>query len=669
MRDYRADIDGLRAIAVLAVILFHADLPIPGGFVGVDVFFVISGYLITGLVAADLQTGRFSLSRFWERRIRRIWPAALATIAAALAVGWLVMLPQDYRRLSVEAIAQLAMAANVFYWYTIDYFSPVAELRPLMHTWSLAVEEQFYILHPLVLAAAFRLGRRRCLAVLMSLALASLATSILLLERWPMTVFYLLPCRAWEMLLGAIVAIAAGAPRESAESPAARADEPAAARPATERRWIGELLGAAGLVLIVLPCLAYDRRTPFPGLAALPPCIGAAALIVAGAMWPSCSVSRLLALEPLRVVGLASYSLYLWHWPVLAFLRYCLGSPLPGAWIAVALVLTAVLGALSWRFVETPFRRLRPAPALRRTGLAAAAASIALGMSAAAIRNSGGVPGRFRADMLALVEPFCTDREFVRHVPTPESPTFPPIGADSSDPCKCFLLWGDSHGMAASPAIDAAAREAGVSGIAALVGGTVPLPGFPRPANVAGPLGGHPGETDRWGESVMQWIRTCRPRHILLCGRWSVHVTTPVAAQAVRDSLLRLRSVCDESDTHVWLLLEVPNQDRMPDPRQRILSLHWLGRELVPVGVDRQSHARAQRVVRDLFEPLAGERLHILDLADPFFDADGVSRVGPESGPWWYANADHVSPTGARDVLEPLLRPLFQRIAADCARR
>jgi peptidoglycan/LPS O-acetylase OafA/YrhL len=669
MRDYRADIDGLRAIAVLAVILFHADLPIPGGFVGVDVFFVISGYLITGLVADDLQAGRFSLGRFWERRIRRIWPAALATIAAALAVGWFVMLPQDYRRLAVEAIAQLAMAANVFSWYTIDYFSPAAELRPLMHTWSLAVEEQFYILHPLVLAAAFRLGRRRCLAVLAALALASLAASILLLDRRPMTVFYLLPCRAWEMLLGAIVAVAAGGPRTTLDAADDRADGEAAPSSAAHRRRLGELVGAIGLALILVPCLAYDRRTPFPGLAALPPCLGAAALIVAGTTWPGCGVSRLLALGPLRAIGLASYSLYLWHWPVLAFLRYCLGTPLPTAWIVVALVLTVVLGVLSWRFVETPFRRMRPAPAVWRTGLVAAVASLALAACSLAIRNAGGVPGRFRAESLALVQPFCTDWESVRHVPTPESPAFPAIGAESSDPCKCFLLWGDSHGMAISPAIDAAARDAGVSGVAALVGGSVPLPGFTRPANVEGPLGGRAGETDLWGDGVMSWIRTCRPRHVLLCGRWSVHVATPAAARAVKASLLRLQAVCDESDAQVWVLLEVPNQERMPDPRQRVLSLHWLGRELAPIGVDRQEHARSQQVVRDLFTPLAGGRLHLLDLAEPFFDADGVSRVGPESGPWWYANADHISPSGAREVLEPLLRPVFQRIAADCAER
>jgi peptidoglycan/LPS O-acetylase OafA/YrhL len=680
MRDYRADIDGLRAIAVLAVILFHAGLPIPGGFVGVDVFFVISGYLITGLVADDLQAGRFSLGHFWERRIRRIWPAALATIAASLAVGWFVMLPQDYRRLSVEAIAQLAMAANVFSWYTIDYFSPAAELRPLMHTWSLAVEEQFYILHPLVLAAAFRLGRRRCITVLSLLAMASLAASILLLERRPMTVFYLLPCRAWEMLLGAIVAIAAGGPRDaSTQQHVGAAPGTIGAHPAGPR-WIGDVVGAIGLALVLIPCLAYDTRTPFPGLAALPPCLGTAALIVAGGAWPACGVSRLLALAPLRAVGLASYSLYLWHWPALAFLRYCLGTPLPAAWIVVALVLTAVLGVLSWRFVETPFRRIRPSPSPWRTGLVAAAASLALATCSAAVRHAGGVPGRFPEETLALVQPFCTDWECVRHVPTPASPAFPAIGAASSDPCKCFLLWGDSHGMAICPAIDAAAREAGVSGVAALVGGTVPLPGFLRPANVEGPLGGRAGETDLWGDGAVAWIRTCRPRHVLLCARWSAHVATATtqdgraltqaaAAAALKDAIVRLRAVCDESGTHVWLLLEVPYQDRMPDPRQRVLAQHWLGRGLVPVGVDRRTHEAVQRGVLDLVEPLAGERLHLVDLAEPFFDADGVSRVGPESGPWWYTNADHISPTGAHDVLEPLLRPLFQRIAADCEPR
>jgi hypothetical protein len=294
------------------------------------------------------------------------------------------------------------------------------------------------------------------------------------------------------------------------------------------------------------------------------------------------------------------------------------------------------------------------------------------------IRSDGGVPARFSRESLALVQPFCTDWEYLKHMPKMTLPAFPQIGRRCSESCGCFLLWGDSHAMGLCPAIDAVARDEGLPGVAALIGGTVPLPGFLRPGDIEGPLGGHAGKTDIWGDLVVEWIRDCRPRHVLLCARWSVHVakvTTydgrvlrhEAATAALKDSLARLQAVCSESGTHLWLLLEVPDQVGMPDPRQRVLAWQWLGRSLSPLGVNRQTHASAQSCVQRLFDPLADERLHIFDLAEPFFDGDGISHVGPESGPWWYADTNHISPRGAQDLMEPVLRPLLRRIAADCA--
>jgi len=187
--NYRADIDGLRAVSVVAVILFHADYGVPGGFVGVDVFFVISGYLITRLIAADLDRGVFSLARFWDRRIRRIWPASLAMTMVVLAAAYALMLPKDLRSVASDAVANVAMLANIRYWYITNYFVVAADLRPLMHTWSLAVEEQFYVLFPLVMMLAWKRGRNWCLGVFTLLATASFVASAFVIDVKPMDVF------------------------------------------------------------------------------------------------------------------------------------------------------------------------------------------------------------------------------------------------------------------------------------------------------------------------------------------------------------------------------------------------------------------------------------------------------------------------------------------------
>jgi len=196
---YRPDVDGLRAIAVIAVIFFHGGLGMPGGFIGVDVFFVISGFLITKLIIKDLKKGTFSLANFWERRIRRIWPAAMVVTLGALVGGYLIMMPPAYKWLATDGIAQLAMLANVQFWRTTDYFGPAAETRTLLHTWSLAVEEQFYLIFPFILMFTWRYGRKVTLGTIATIMLGSFILSIWGVSTYPMAAFYLLPFRMWEL--------------------------------------------------------------------------------------------------------------------------------------------------------------------------------------------------------------------------------------------------------------------------------------------------------------------------------------------------------------------------------------------------------------------------------------------------------------------------------------
>jgi peptidoglycan/LPS O-acetylase OafA/YrhL len=341
--NYRREIDGLRALAVLPVILFHAGFPLfGGGFVGVDVFFVISGYLITTLMLNERAAGRFSIVRFYERRARRILPMLFTVVLACVPFAWVWLLPGDMKSFAESQIAVALFSSNILFWQQSGYFDAGAALKPLHHTWSLAVEEQFYVLFPLFLAAAWRLGRTWLFALLGAMAVTSLA-----LAEWGSihsraATFFLLPTRAWELLAGALVALWL-----------IRRDPPALSRSAV-MRVVHEAGGLAGLVLIGYATFAFSKTTPFPGFHALLP-VGGTALIVLFAT-PQTFAGRLLGLRPLVFVGLISYSAYLWHQPLFVFARYASLDPLTtGEYLGLA-VAALVLAALSWRFIEAPFR-------------------------------------------------------------------------------------------------------------------------------------------------------------------------------------------------------------------------------------------------------------------------------------------------------------------------
>jgi peptidoglycan/LPS O-acetylase OafA/YrhL len=442
-RAYRRDIDGLRAVAILVVVLFHAGIPfIPGGFVGVDVFFVISGFLIAGIIRGELDAGTFSLARFYERRARRILPALFVMIAVAIVAGWAILLPEAFGRLAISAVATVFSVSNLWFWREAnDYFGGDAADAPLLHTWSLGVEEQFYLLVPLVILAAFRWRR----SALPRLAVATVAVLLVagVAVAWarPAVGFYWTPFRAWELGIGVVLALA---PPPIVRTPS-----------------LNEALAAAGLVAILVAAFLYSESTPWPGLAALLPTLGAAALIHAGNSGPTLT-GRVLSLGPLVAIGLISYSLYLWHWPILVFLQQLLSAQvLTTTETLAAIAASFVVAALSWRFIERPFRRRSwlSRRQVLRSSLAGAGVIVVVAIAVVAGR---GLPDRFSAEEQPLVA--FLERE------TEGGPcTF---GAFEDPACRfgaaaepTVLLWGDSHSRAISPAIGDAAVKAGVAGI------------------------------------------------------------------------------------------------------------------------------------------------------------------------------------------------------------
>ncbi|MGR0482836.1 MAG: acyltransferase family protein [Candidatus Electronema sp. V4] len=334
-RQYRADIDGLRAAAVLAVLLYHFDFKaFSGGFTGVDIFFVISGFLITQNIMADLSGGTFSFARFYARRVKRLFPALYATLLLSLLASHLLFTPEHHLQFGKSLLASLLSVSNILFWKEAGYFDTAADFKPLLHTWSLAVEEQFYFIWPAMLLLLAKLGKKWLLAAL----LLGSAASLYCAERWlrsdPSGAFFLTPFRLAEFACGAALVWL----------------------PAPRRKWLAELALAAGLLDISWGIFRFSKQTPFPGLHSLVPSLGAALIIWSG----QAPLLGWLLRNRLAVgIGLISYSLYLVHWPLLIFYKYWKYSELTLHERQSLLLLCFILAGLSWRFIEQPFRRGR----------------------------------------------------------------------------------------------------------------------------------------------------------------------------------------------------------------------------------------------------------------------------------------------------------------------
>ncbi|WP_340266355.1 acyltransferase family protein [Sphingobium mellinum] len=491
---YRPDLDALRAVAVIGVVLFHVGLAkAGGGFVGVDVFFVISGFLITRLIIGELERGTFSFVQFYQRRIRRIFPALmLMLLVCSIACTWL-LLPDDLRRYGQSTAAAALSASNVWFWMKTNYFDGPALFKPLLHTWSLAVEEQFYLFFPLFMRCIWPLGRTWVPLILTACAALSFAACIAIMRSDPSAAFYLTPFRAWELLTGGLLATGA---------------VPLIARAAWR-----EAAAAAGLVMILIAVLTYSELTNFPGMAALLPCVGTALVIHAGSSGP-CSVSRALAIKPLIWVGLISYSLYLWHWPIIVLARYLTIDELRWPSAAALVAASLAVATLSYHLVEKPFRAARgQRPSIVLAGGAAvtlAAAAIGFIMYA-----GHGWPGRFAADV-ARLESYKTSENpnedkclKVKLQLAPHSPCT--IG----DPAQASVfLWGDSHAGVMYGALSAIAKDHGPATIYAATSRCPPVVGL-----------GTDDSCVRGNDRRLQYVlRHPQIGTVILAARWSLYL-------------------------------------------------------------------------------------------------------------------------------------------------
>lgn len=459
--SYRPDIDGLRALAVIAVVLFHYRVPgFSGGFVGVDVFFVISGYLITGLIVKEMGEGRFSLRQFYERRVRRIFPALFAMLAVATIVAALLFFPVSFLNYGKSLLATAFFSANFEFWREAGYFDVSADQKPLLHLWSIAVEEQFYLVFPALLLLMGARSKLRLALAVGAIFVASLAFSIWSARHASAAGYYLLPSRMWELMLGALLALHLFR-------------IPAAAR-------LHDFVAAVGLALIGYSVFRYSPLTPFPGVAALIPCAGTALIIMAG---EDAAVNRALCLKPIVFVGLISYSFYLWHWPIYVFANAALFRAPTQFEILLLVALSFALAVLSWRYVEQPFRSRtldwRRPVLFRGAGIAMSATAAC----AALLVFGHGWPQRFSPAIQTILAGASDHEARIREcfgltADDVHKGRLCPIGANVQQ--ASFLLWGDSHADALIPAVQNIAKREGRRGLFAGTDSCPPLLGVKR---------------------------------------------------------------------------------------------------------------------------------------------------------------------------------------------
>jgi peptidoglycan/LPS O-acetylase OafA/YrhL len=428
-RGYRPDIDGLRAVAVTLVVNFHGfPEALPGGFVGVDIFFVISGFLITGIIARELDQQRFSLAGFYARRVRRIFPALIVVLAATLVLGWLWMLPMAYAQLSADVVASGAFFSNFAQLAQSGYFDIESSKKPLLHLWSLGIEEQFYLFWPLLLMAASRL-RLNMLAVAVAIALASFALNVALIGSNPVATFYLPFTRAWELAVGA--GLACGWDRISQTSAASN------------------LRATIGIALIAVSVGLLDTHSAFPGWWAALPVAGAALLLSAPAAW---GCRHLLASRPMVWIGLVSYPMYLWHWPLLVFFTIIKFGPLTLLERELVLQASLLLAALTYLFVEKPFRSHRPSQ-LRIAGLCAT--MVLISAAGGIVVYGQGFDFRMPAEIRAMADVRTDSSKWRFHeclLDTSREMTFAESCVDR-DRRPLVMLWGDSTAAALLPGL------------------------------------------------------------------------------------------------------------------------------------------------------------------------------------------------------------------------
>ena len=591
-RSYRPDIDGIRALAILSVVCYHGGLPwVTGGFTGVDIFFVISGYLIGGHIFAELRSGNFSFLRFYQRRAKRILPAFYAVIAFSILAALFLLSPAEVITFGHSSFAATLSASNFYFWRMGSYFDPASEFSPMLMTWSLGVEEQFYAVIPLLMVLLARIRRTWLLPAALVICVLSFLLAVFEIHHYPGMAFYLLPARAWELGAGVVLAVL--------ELSRKRVSLPAA---------LTQLASLAGLALMLAPVFLVSAHTTFPGVAALPTVLGTVLVIALPASWIN---RHLLSLPPLVFVGRISYSLYLWHWPLLTFLRIACGER-PPQWASYLAIVAAFAAAvLSYYFIEQPLRRSTrpPAPLLMRYALV----SCGVLAACAALWVSHGLPQRYpQLDQM--------ERDLAKEIKIApcliDSDNFPPSPRcyNSAESRPTVAVWGDSHSAALSPGLRTLALSQGYGfaqlghvGCPPLTGAANYRPGFPQA----------PQQCINFNRRVLKVLQNNpQIKIVVLVGQWT-------------DSFR-------QADEDIWMVTDPAHESEKPSPD-------------AAEAIFRQSLAASIQALRQ-----AGKQVIVVQHI-PIFDFSPLLRIRTAQIPARHAlatwmNAPSASDTGSSPI-------------------
>ena len=623
---YRPDIDGLRALAILPVLLFHADLGCTGGFVGVDVFFVISGFLITSLILKEINSDAFSLIRFWERRIRRIIPALIVVIAVTLLAGWFLYLPEDFCSVGKSVMAQVTLMSNVYFWRLTGYFAAGVDTKPLLHTWSLAVEEQFYVFFPLLLIFLARMKRFSFAKTIFWLGIGSFVLSVIGSYTKPAATFYLLPTRAWELMIGAFLA---AIPEKQVSNP-----------------WLNETVGLTGRGLILFSILYYSQDTRFPGLAAIPPCFGAAMIIVSGS-GKSTLIGRVLTLRPIVFIGLISYPLYLWHWPLLVFSKYLAIKPQSTEIRVVLLMVSAALATLSWKYIETPFRKRRIFHERRPLFIMTGSSVAVLLVAGLWVYYYNGLPSRLSAKIRSYADSrnqsaFNNNRSLDDAM----AGRFIEFGSKETNQPVTVLIWGDSHAMAITSILDDLCQRFSCRGIEAAHTSTAPVLDYVS----TGPASFRE-ESPAFNNAVLRFIAQKHINSVILAAYWPGYPATDSFKTGLVSTVHTLLNL----GVHVYVLKDVPFPG-FNAPRFVAITAMYNG-DLNKLGLSPEQYRVRNRQFEETFVQIARMGATVLNPLDYFLNQNGVYGVVHHDELLYY-DGQHLSEEGAR-LLAPLFGPIF----------
>ena len=603
---YRAEIDGLRALAVLPVILFHAGFEwFSGGFVGVDVFFVISGYLITSIIITEIAEDRFSIINFYKRRARRILPALFFVMAVCLPFAWLLLVPNELKDFGQSIVSVSIFSSNILFWIEAGYFDAAAELKPLLHTWSLAVEEQYYLLFPIFLILTWRLGVKWIIFLLsivffISLGLAEWASNQITQPKTISAAYFLLPTRGWELLVGVFVAFYLKS------------------NTFFNSKMFNQMMSLIGIIMISYSVVAFDKNTPFPSLYTLVPVIGTALLIL-------CSVQKTLAysfltLKPIVGLGLISYSAYLWHQPLFAFMRSSVLGDLSELILISLCAVSIMLAWFSYRFIETPFRdrSVTPSNIMVTTLIGGTIAFTSLGLL---LHFGNGFGSRLNYGENIITIEKSPKRDECHTVETP---------CEFFEGTHKFATFGDSHVVELSYALAEHIKPYGYSVQQNSYSGCGPN------------LRGKESYCYEWTANSIDRIVNDTTIEVVVVS-YSLAGTKPEKQDIVWEDLLAIIEKFTDNGKKVYFLIQPPTLDYRV-PKQILLN----GPNQI-IGPTRFDWIQKNNFVFSRYNSLP-KNLVILDAADVF--CDDSRCYGNDAGGFYYYDDNHISIYGARKIVE-----------------